>query len=30
MHRRVDSIERRVNILPGTRIAEVQGLTIEP
>jgi len=30
MHRRVDSIERCVNILTRARIAEMQGLTIEP
>jgi hypothetical protein len=29
MHWRVGSVERCVNILPGVRIAEMQGLTIE-
>ena len=30
MHRRVDSIERCVNILTRARIADMQGLTVEP
>ncbi len=29
-HRRLDTIERRVNILTRARIADVQGLTVEP